>query len=343
MFVPVLLRAQDPFQHLAAAIQQKADSMRSAEALPGIMIGLSDQQGTRYFDFGFADPEQAQVFDANTIFEAGSITKTFTAYILESVLKDYGISDEAAMLDYLPPPVRANKRLATISFKSLLNHCSGLPRLPENLQVAGLQPYANYNLDSLYHYLAKARPRPGSQPLYSNLGAGLAGVLAQRISGRNYQQLLATYIYRPFDMDDVAADSSYPRSVGYMTGKVPYWTMNVLYPAGGLRTNTRQLLRYLKVMAQPSGSVDTALIAYLLQPTVSVNPSIQIGLGWHLLRLQGHPPIYWHNGGTYGFSTFAAFVAGTAKAVVVVINQFDKNNCSDGLGIFIMKKLLELP
>ncbi len=78
----------------------------------------------------------------------------------------------------------------------------------------------------------------------------------------------------------------------------------------------------------------------LTTQTVSINPRVGVGLGWHLLNEKNLQPIYWHNGGTYGFSTFCAFTKDKSKAVVVVINQFNKNTSSDGLGIKIIKRLL---
>ncbi len=60
------------------------------------------------------------------------------------------------------------------------------------------------------------------------------------------------------------------------------------------------------------------------------------------LALKNKPVIYWHNGGTYGFSTFAAFVKQTNQWVMVVVNKFDKNDTvSDKLGMQIMNKMLE--
>ncbi len=62
---------------------------------------------------------------------------------------------------------------------------------------------------------------------------------------------------------------------------------------------------------------------------------------WHTLQQKDKPVIYWHNGGTYGFSTFAAFLKNTDQAVMIVINRFNSNNISDNLGFTIMKKMLE--
>jgi hypothetical protein len=68
---------------------------------------------------------------------------------------------------------------------------------------------------------------------------------------------------------------------------------------------------------------------------------VQVGRGWHTLEKKNNQVIYWHNGGTFGFSTFAAFVKDTRQAVIVVVNKFNSNAVSDGLGIAIMKKMLE--
>jgi hypothetical protein len=103
------------------------------------------------------------------------------------------------------------------------------------------------------------------------------------------------------------------------------------------------MLQYLETMSRPQAktSRQTTLIAKLLQPTVAISPAVSVCRAWHTLQQKGKPTIYWHNGGTYGFSTFAAFEKDQGKAVIVVVNQFNKNGVSDMLGVTIIKKLLE--
>ena len=327
---------------LATFIQTKGDSLLKAQGWPGLFVGIADNGKRQYFNFGYAVPDEKRTFDSATVFEAGSITKTFTAYIVESVLGQKKINDTASILPYLPDSVQSNKALAGITFLSLLNHTSGLPRLPDNLGVNSKTPYDNYTLADLFSYLKRCVPKPDGKSSYSNLGAGLAGVLAQRLTGKSYRQLLDDYILQPFSVAAWDGRSYYQKAQGYFNGeKIAFWNMDALAPAGGLQCNATGLLSYLEYMANPRDPKARAVINTVLKPTVAVTPIINVCRAWHTLEQKDKPVIYWHNGGTYGFSTFTAFERVSGKAVVVVVNQFNANAASDALGIAILKRLLE--
>lgn len=331
---------------LSVFIIQKADSIYKNEKIPGIFIGVLNNGERQYYNFGFANPDLKKPFDSTTFFEIGSLTKTFTALVLETVLKEKKINDSTTISKYLPDSVQQNKALENISFLSLLNHTSGLPRLPDNMNLVSnaMAPYDNYTSYDLFTYLKVAIPKPDGKSNYSNLGGSLAGVLAERISGKTYAALLDEHIFLPFKM--VTPDKSITKSENYSQGyfenkKSDYWNMNVMAPAGGLKCSGSEMLTYLQTMAVPGTEKLKIIINQLLEPTVSINPSIKICRAWYTLESKEKPIIYWHNGGTYGFSTFGAFIKGENKAIMVVVNQFNKNAISDGLGIAIMKKMLE--
>jgi len=330
---------------LETFIQQKGDSLLQKEQLPGLFAGVLNNGQRSYYHFGYANPDKKLAFDENTLFEIGSITKTFTAFVLESVLRDKGIGDSSSILPYLPDSVQKNKALEKISFLSLMNHTSGLPRLPENMSLDGtLSPYDHYTIKDLYSYLSTAVPKPNGKSNYSNLGAGLAGVLAASLTGKSYATLLDEYIFLPFSMvtpDKAIANAGENKSQGFFgEQEVPYWNMDVLVPAGGLKCSGKEMLQYLSVMMKPNSKPAEKIIDGLLEPTVSINARVKVGRGWHMIEEKDKPVIYWHNGGTYGFSTFAAFTK-TGKAVIIAVNRFNSNAASDWLGVTIMKKLME--
>lgn len=327
-------------------IQQKIDSLVKSKAVPGIMVGISDQGVRRYYSGGFANKATRQLFDTATQVEIGSITKTMTAYLLTAVLQEQRISDTTAIGPYLPDSVRTNPHLSTIRFVELMNHTSGLPRLPDNINLTvknPLQPYAAYGPEQLYAYLAKAIPDSNHKVSYSNLGAGLAGILAARISGIPYEQLLKKYITIPFGMHhtDTSAAPGRPFSTGYYNEQpVEYWTMHVLKPAGGVKSDAADMLNYLEQLIRNQQS---AVVGSITTPTASINNRLLVAKGWHILIMPNQSSLFWHNGGTFGFSTFCAFHKESGKALFLSVNAFNKNNIGDAFGIEIMTKLLQYP
>jgi CubicO group peptidase (beta-lactamase class C family) len=338
--------AQKPivYDNLSSFITQKTDSIFKKNNLPGIFVGVIHNNERIFYNAGYAIPDTKTVFDSSTIFEIGSITKTFTAYILMRVLKERNISDSSSIISHLPADVQKNKALEQISFLSLMNHTSGLPRLPANLDLNTniMAPYDDYSAELLYECLAIVVPKPTGKSNYSNLGMGLAGVLAERISGKKYAILLEEYIMRPFKIITPLETTATNKAQGYFQDQVSeFWHADVLAPAGGIKASSQEILNYLQYMSMPADGSTKETIEKLLQPTVSLVPKVSVCRAWHTIEEEGKPVIYWHNGGTYGFSTFAAFVKGQNKAVIVVINKFNQSMISDGLGVTVMKELIK--
>ncbi len=342
--IAILLILTNCSAQFPITIQQKIDSLVAAKAIPGIIIGTTDQNKRSYFTAGFANKETAQSFDAFTQFEIGSISKTFTAYILTSILIDKKISDSAFIGAYLPDSIQQNSSIANIRFVELMNHTAGLPRLPNNMGITfySMQPYEYYGEQQLFSYLKTAILAKDGKVSYSNLGAGLAGVLAERISRKSFEQLLKQYITKPFKMSytQMNAASNRPKSIGYYNDSIAtYWEMNILKAAGGIKSDAADMLSYIEYLLKNDQS---DVIQNITTPTATINKRLQIAKGWHILSLPNNSSLYWHNGGTYGFSTFCAFQKETGKGIFIAVNAFNKNNIVDGLGVELMSKMLDI-
>jgi len=328
-------------QKESSFIQEKIDSLVRNKKIPGIIVAVSNNNNRNHYTSGFANKEKELRFELETQVEIGSITKTFTAYILTSILTEKRIDISTSIGAFLPDSVRINTTVSGITFLQLMNHTSGLPRLPGNMDMGKnpMQPYINYDLNNLYSYLKKAIPDTNKKVSYSNLGMGLAGVLAENISYNSYEQLLRKYITVPFKMKSTGLNSkeNLPIAVGYFNGNAAeYWDMNALKAAGGVKSNTSDMLTYLEyIINHPENKI----LESVTTVSAPINNRISIAKGWHLLIESGKPDIIWHNGGTYGFSTFCAFDKVNGTAVFVAVNTFNMNAISDGLGIEIMKMM----
>ena len=151
-------------------------------------------------------------------------------------------------------------------------------------------------------------------------------------------------VLQPLDLHNIKTTiDNEPAATGYFDNATvaPYWAADALAGACILKATPTAMLNYLHSMSFPPNAGERQVIDLLTQKTGDAAPKIGIGRAWHLLEKEGKPTICWHNGGTFGFSIFAAFIKGQDKAVLVVVNQFNKNAISDGLGISIMRKMLE--
>ena len=164
-----LVSPDQSMQELETIIRQRVDSGRSQ----GIVAGMVFPDGSRrVVAYGAG-------MDASSVFEIGSITKTFTATVLSDMVRrgEVRLSDPLAGL--LPAGVSVpSLKGRQITLEDLATHTSGLPRNPSNLDSLDPDnPYADYTADQLYKFLGgyTLTRDPGSKWEYSNVGFGLLG------------------------------------------------------------------------------------------------------------------------------------------------------------------------
>src|SRR5690606_36461846 len=101
--------------------------VEKAGAAPGVVVGLHDAQGTRFLAWG--DAGDGAPPDADTVFEAGSITKGLTRLLLAQMVAAGEVELEQPIGDLLPDGLELAPGLAAITLGELATHRSGLPRL----------------------------------------------------------------------------------------------------------------------------------------------------------------------------------------------------------------------
>jgi D-alanyl-D-alanine-carboxypeptidase/D-alanyl-D-alanine-endopeptidase len=323
--------------------------LRHARRHVGVAVGVLRGGRSWAMGAGTAGPGGPSPPAANTIFEIGSVTKVFTATLLAGMVDEGLLALEDPVQRYLPPGVELPVRGRPITLADLATHTAGLPRLPPRFALRSLRhrtnPYAWFDVDELYAGLPGARVRraPGKRPRYSNLGFGLLGhVLALRAEC-SYGQLVHTRICRPLGLEDtgvsVAAGARERFAQGHSRrGRpVPHWDLCALAGAGALRSTVADLLRFLRLQL---GEGDPALVraaALTHAPRWRRRGRVAVGLGWMRLTPRGSDhELLFHNGGTGGFRSFAAFAPGTGAAAVVLSNSA---RSVDPLGFRILERI----
>ncbi|MFL5240487.1 MAG: serine hydrolase domain-containing protein [Gemmataceae bacterium] len=342
MLIPFLpcacLLAAGPTSGTKAEVDKVIEPLLKDHKNIGIIVGVITPRGREVFGYG-AGPLPNKPLAGDTIFEIGSITKVFTALLLEEMVKNGNVKLDDPVQLYLPEGARVPKREdREITLKDLATHTSGLPVQP-SLFVHLLthpedkeSPYAHYAAKDLYEYLGKLelKRKIGSKYEYSNLGMGLLGnALVHRAKAKSYEALVIERICKPLAMKDTAITLSEKQRMRYASGHkeddkpASDWNFATLEGCGALRSTANDLLRFV---AANLGLEKTKLLASMeacRQPlTEGSRKEMKVGLGWHIVPLPGSDKqVTWHNGGTGGYRSFLGFVKETKTGVVVLCNS----------------------
>ena len=257
------------------------------------------------------------------VFEIGSISKVFTSTLLANFVLEGKVKLDGNIGDYIKVPVKDDTR---ITFLSLANHTSGLPRMPSNLFFLASpdNPYRDYDESKLESYLREElslSSNAGVKSEYSNLGAGLLGYTLEKVSGEDYQSMLESYIFTKYGMENSTTRRGdiADKLVGGMNGwghPTSNWDLASLVGAGGILSTVEDLSKF--ALAQFDES-DRAL-ALTREKTFTVNENTDIGLGWHINNLEDGGRWHWHNGGTGGYRSCMVIDVARQRGVIILSN-----------------------
>ncbi|MFI5680208.1 serine hydrolase domain-containing protein [Streptomyces cellulosae] len=315
---------------LAARVRRHLDRALAAGS-PSVVCGVI-RDAHRYVAGASQDGPAP---GGRTVFQLGSIGKTLTATALASAVCSGRVRLDAPLV--LPPTFRIpGKGPRRITLTDLATHTSGLPSLPSNLlaEADPYDPYAHYTLDDLAVGLTETTlsTEPGSAYHYSNLGFGL---LAQSLAFDDVDAMLKREVTAPLRLPDTTTtlrpDMASRKTVGHLAGEpVPDWHDHVLSGAGtSVYSTADDMLRYLGAQLRPERSPLRDAIELAQRPHFTVDQNRRLGLGWQLSTLPDGRAVTWHNGGTGGFSTCAAFNRRNMTAVVMMVNTFSEESDSE--------------
>ncbi|MDH6137066.1 CubicO group peptidase (beta-lactamase class C family) [Kitasatospora sp. MAA4] len=310
---------------------------------------------------GFTDPATERPVRADTRFELGSVTKTFTALLLAEMVARGEVRYDDPIDKYLPAgSVPGYPRERPITLLHLATHTSGLPRLPVGLLPNAMpqwftRPCATFNVAHLLRSLARTpvRGTPGAQVRYSSLGCGLLGLLLANAAGSRYQDLLADRVCEPLGLVDTSCGPGQEFGGGYRRGRrVPSFRIPALPGAAALRSSADDMLRYLQahLALDAAPGVRSGQYGGEQSPFVA-GPALRTALGdvrrprvaWRLagtrvclswkqrsiLPAEDHPSagdgvleqVVFHEGSTRGFAAFAGFDPVARTGLVALISS----------------------
>ncbi len=319
---------------LPSAVSGAVGSGVGAGRWVGVVVGVYDRGRRDVFAFGAVDAGAAAP-DGATIFEIGSITKTFTAAVLAAAVREGLVRLDEPLRDLLPREQAVPSYAGQdFTLEQVAVHSSGLPRLPDDLEkVAGYDagnPYASYDQRALYSFLARYRlPRaPGARYEYSNLAYGLLGhALALRL-GVSWEEALRARVVAPLGLEDTWPALDATRIARLAPGhddkgrRVPSWTSGALDGAYVLRSTAGDLLAYAAAALGHAPSPLREDLAAAIAPRYAPQGlGYQVGLAWMTRTTGTGVRLVEHDGGTGGYASYLGVLPDRDAAVVVLANS----------------------
>lgn len=292
--------------------------LAAADGGAGIVIGVTEHGARRVMAYGAARTD--------SLFEIGSITKTFTGLILARMAVEGKLDLHDAAIELLPAGVGHRGEGPPVTLLDLATHRSGLPGMPDNagpLQRA--EAYTDYHSDGLYEYIGRhGLAKPAHPPFqYSNLGFAVLGAALTARAKAPYEELLRRGITGPLGMRDtmVTLDAGHAARLlpGYdgRTHRTPRWDLDAFAPAGGIRTTADDLLTYLEAELHPERTPIAAGLRESQKLRDRTGSNSFIALAW---MYNGDTGVYEHGGATGGFTSGAFFDPRRDFAGVVLVN-----------------------
>ncbi|WP_129718047.1 serine hydrolase [Pedobacter sp. SYP-B3415] len=300
------------------------------ENTSGLVLAIIDRNKISRYSYGTVDKNIQQLPDADqTIFEIGSVTKTFNALLLARQVTEGTMKLTDPINKYLPDSISAlSYQGQYIRLVHLANHTAGFPRLPENIfggKVDPEDPYKHYNNELLFAYLAhyKASVAPGTKFSYSNLGAGLLGTIFERTGKQSFERLLIHDICQPLGMNNTKVSLNAGQLERFAQGyneqgnATSPWDLASLKGSGAIRSTLNDMIRYAQAQLRPQGLLGKAI--KLSQQETFADTKESIGLGWRINNMS-RSRYFHHSGGTGGFRSFVGFDPTGQFAVVILSN-----------------------
>lgn len=247
-----VLCANTAVSHAADNLQQRVKNtvdtaMRPLMAkyrIPGLAVGVIVANKPYVFCYGVASTETRRPVTRDTLFEIGSVSKTFTATLASYAQVTGYLSLSDTTSKYLP--VLRGSKFGTVSLLNLGTHTpGGLPlQVPENVG----------NNDALMQYFKNWRPayKPGTYRTYSNVGIGTLGWITAKSMGQDFSTLMEQRLFPALGMKSsyihVPEAKMTDYAQGYTTEDAPIrMAAGVLsQEAYGVRTTAPDMVRFVE-------------------------------------------------------------------------------------------------
>jgi beta-lactamase class C len=198
---------REPVRH---AVDEAIGAMMRHDQIPGVAVGVIVDGKPMVFNYGLASLETRRPVTGATLFELGSVSKTFTATLTAWAQVNHQLSLTDHVDQHLP--ALRGSPFGRVSLLNLGTHTpGGLP-----LQV----PDEIHNDQQLIAYFKAWQPTyvPGTQRTYTNPGIGTLGLITAQSMGQDFTALVEQRLFPALGLKNSFIDVPPGRAGDYAQG-----------------------------------------------------------------------------------------------------------------------------
>ncbi len=294
--------------------------------------------------------------DANTLFQIGSVSKSFTAAVMASLVDEGKVKWEDTVKNILPDFKMYDKWVeSNLQVKDIMTHHSGLQG-----QLGTYIPNMGYGREDIWNMLPLLKPKYSMRGSYeyNNITFIIASKIIEKLTGKSWEDNVRERIFNPLGMTSsrvvgeefkAAQNVSTPHEFGYKKGRAlsdTTWidsvAVNPLYgdeqalhwltvvgPAGSISSTANDMAKYTlfhlnKGLADGKKVISKEQANYLRKGhTITSQDSSRITLYGHcwFIEQNSRYRVIFHTGTTWGFTTLCAYFPEMDLGITILVNS----------------------
>ena len=337
-------------------LREQVAGLMARTGVPGVAIGILHKGESVTFGCGVTSVEHPLPVSDETLFQIGSITKTYTGTAIMRLVEEGVLDLDARVRTYVPGFQVADEAASCeATVRHLLTHQGDWAGVFFHGTGAGD--------DALARYVADMAELPQLAPLgthwsYNNAGFSVAGHIIELVTGKRYETVLQELVLDPLGLERTFFDPGVVITHSFAVGHIvveekaqvarPWALDRAILPAGGIACHVKDLLRYARFHLGDGRAEDgtrllsTESLTMMHSPQVTVREGEAWGLSWGIVdEIEGARQLR-HGGGTRGQISLLVLVPEHDLAVAVLTNADPGGSITDEVRRWVLKEILGL-
>ncbi len=315
------------FQQLGTVAAEGMEQL----CVPGLAVGILHNGQEESGGWGITSVENPLPVTDETLFQIGSVTKTFTATAVMRLVEAGKLNLDEPLRTYLPELKMSDEEVAQrVTMRHLLTHAGGW--------MGGCYDDFGNGDDALTRMTARLADMPQLTPLgevfhYNNLAFYVAGRILEVIEGKPFETIIKESVFEPLGMELSCFFQDDVMTRRFVVGHEvddnqqaivtrPWGIPRAHAPAGGIVSTAKDMLRYAHFcLGECNGVLQAETLALMHQPHVTIRPGhSSVGLAWFIEPVNGVQVLN-HGGATSGQQSLFFFVPQHHLAAVILANS----------------------